>query len=361
MSDQSYVVMPVRADGSPSQKDANEVATAIEASLHERLHPIEHDDNSKSSAEPESDTGKGPLKRAMANSEGLYKYISWEDPIRTIASYFGLLALMCGVHYLHWTQWLLKLGAFSLGAVYLASLVSRSTTSDFVARIRPEYRQVPEPTLNATLGDVHDLVQYVVVQAQKIMYGEELGKTLGAFIGFTTLFWLIKIMTPFDLGILGLSSVYIAPLIVSPGGREIAYAAKVHAQELAHTTAESTKIILQDTKVKASDLSHQAQHAAGEYTSKTQKAASEYTSKTQKAASNWSSKAQDMAGSLSFKTQKATTNAPPSTQSDAGNLPKDSREKFPDAEPRHGNEVQNGDSTAEEEHVYQHHVKEDYE
>ncbi|KAI0536916.1 Reticulon-domain-containing protein [Xylaria digitata] len=350
MSDQSYVVMPVRADGSPSQKDANEVASALEASLHEKLHPAEHEHNQIMTSGPEPNQGNGPLKRAMDNSHSLYKYISWEDPIRTLASYFGLLALMCGIHYFHWTQWFLKLGAFGLGGVYLASLMSRSIASDFVARIRPEYKQVPESTLNATLGDIHDLVQYLVVQIQKIMYGEDLGKTLGAFVGFTTLFWLIKIMSPFDLGILGLSSAYIAPLIVSPGGREIAQAAKVHAQELAHTTAESTKMALQDTKAKASDLSCEAQHVAGEY-----------TSKTQKAASNWSSKAQNMAGSLPFKAQKTAVDASPNTQSILENHSNGPQETAANMESCSGDVAQNGDRAAEKRHIYQHHVQEDSE
>lgn len=48
-----------------------------------------------------------------------------------------------------------------------------------MTRLRPEYKKVPEPALNATLNDLHDLVQYVVVQAQKLLYGEDLEKTFG--------------------------------------------------------------------------------------------------------------------------------------------------------------------------------------
>ncbi|KAI1305545.1 hypothetical protein F5Y03DRAFT_406412 [Xylaria venustula] len=308
MSDQTYVVLPVRADRSDGQQSDKEVATAIEESLQEKLHPTEPEEHD------------GPLKKVIANSDSLYKYLSWDDPVRTLASYLGLLGIMCGVHYLHWTQWFLKLGATGLGVVYLASFVSRSTKSDPVARMRPEYKQVPEPTLNATLKDIHDLVQYLAIQGQKVIYGEDPGKTLGAFFGLTALFWLTKIMTPFNLGILGLSSAYIVPLIASPGGREVAHSAKVHAQELAHTTSESTKGALHDTKAKAADLSGRAQHAAGNLTSRTQKAASNTSSGAQDMAGNMSSGAKNVAGNMSSVAQDMAGNVSSGAKNIAGNV-----------------------------------------
>ncbi|KAI0903889.1 hypothetical protein F4823DRAFT_629041 [Ustulina deusta] len=350
MSEPAYVVMPVRADGSPSQQNERQVAAAIQESLHEKIHTTEHDQDPKPDPEARPEQDGGPLKRVMSNSDSLYKYISWKDPIRTIVSYFWLLGLMYGIHYFHWTQWLLKMGATSLGAVYLASLVSRSTKSDFVARIRPEYRRVPESTLNATLRDIHDLVQYLAIQAQKIMYGEELGKTLGAFVGFTTLFWLIKIMSPFNLAVLGLSSAYIAPLIVSPGGRDIAQCAKVNAQELAHTTAESTKVVLQDTKAKAGDLSCKAQQAAGNF-----------TSKTQKGASSLSSEARSMAGNLSTKAQHAVMNTWPIKKSPSATPTNGTQQNTANEQPRPEKVAQDGKNTVAEQYDQQHHAQNDSE
>ncbi|KAI0453707.1 hypothetical protein F5B21DRAFT_525507 [Xylaria acuta] len=318
MSDTTYVVMPIRGDG-PPQQDSNEVATAIEESLHEKLHPEDHQS-------PE----EGPLKKAMANSDSLYKYISWEDPVRTLTSYFGFLGLLYGVHYLRCTQLLLKMGATALGVISFTSLVSRSTKNDFVTRMRPEYKEVPESTLNATLRDIHDLVQYLVVEAQKIMYGENLGKTFGAFVSFTTLFWLTKILSPFNLEILGLSSAYMIPLLFSPGGREMARNTKFHVQELAHTTAESAEVAVQDGKAKAADLSHKTQKAAGDFTSRTQhtasnissnaqQAAGNLTSKTQQTASNLASDTQQAAGIATAKAQETVSNASSSAQQAAGN------------------------------------------
>lgn len=46
------------------------------------------------------------------------------------------------------------------------------------AQLRPkEYKTFPEPTLNATLKDIHDFVQYAAVQTQRIVFGQDLQKT----------------------------------------------------------------------------------------------------------------------------------------------------------------------------------------
>jgi hypothetical protein len=67
----------------------------------------------------------------------------------------------------------------NLPVVSVTEFASRSFGSDGVlARLRPrQYRKVPESTLNATLKDIHDLVQYSVNQAQRVLFGQDLDKT----------------------------------------------------------------------------------------------------------------------------------------------------------------------------------------
>ena len=66
-----------------------------------------------------------------------------------------------------------------LTAVSLVEYSGRMfSPNTFLARLRPkEYRQVPESILNATLKDVHDLVQYLAVQVQRAIWGQDLGNT----------------------------------------------------------------------------------------------------------------------------------------------------------------------------------------
>ncbi|KAI0408306.1 hypothetical protein F4802DRAFT_406362 [Xylaria palmicola] len=355
MNDSAYVVMPIRADGGPPEQDANEVATALEDTLYEKLHRHGNTgmDPASASMQESQLAREGPLKKVIANSDSLYSYISWEDPVRTLTSYFGLLGLLYGIHYLRCTQLLLKAGAIGLGVIVFTSLLSRSTRSDFFARMRPkEYKQVPEPTLNATLSDVHDLVQYLVVQAQKIVYCEDLQATFSAFMTVTALFWLIKFLSPFNLEILGLSTAYLIPLLTTPSGREAAQTAKVRAQELASVTAENAGVAMRGGKAKAVDLSHGAQHAAGNL-----------LSKTQQTASNMTSGAQNLAGNLTSKSKPEPTGItiPSKTQPVAGNLSTGAQAITMDGQPSVGHAVDKGQSAGAERHVYEYHVKNDAE
>jgi hypothetical protein len=149
------------------------------------------------------------VKRAKTASTSTSAYVSlvpvagsllmmhqWEDPIRTLSSYVVILSLLTGFHMMPLTLWSLKAGAYTFGgttatlwprmhsltwtaAVSVAEFVSRSFGPDtFLSRLRPKpYREVPERILNATLKDIHDFTQYSVVQGQKVMFGQDLGKT----------------------------------------------------------------------------------------------------------------------------------------------------------------------------------------
>ncbi len=87
MSDPAYVVMPVRADGSPAQQNERQgevarigrylspqltylclVAAAIQESLHEKIHTAEHDQDPKPDPEARPEQDGGPLKRVMCRT-----------------------------------------------------------------------------------------------------------------------------------------------------------------------------------------------------------------------------------------------------------------------------------------------------
>jgi hypothetical protein len=84
-----------------------------------------------------------------------------------------------------------------------------------------------------------------------------------AFLGFTALFWLMKVASPFSLAVLSLSSLYVAPLINSPQGRAIAQDAAAQGKELASATAEKGNLLAEDSKAKAMELSSKARETTG--------------------------------------------------------------------------------------------------
>ncbi|KAF7521181.1 hypothetical protein G7054_g12543 [Neopestalotiopsis clavispora] len=209
----------------------------------------------------------GPLKKAMAHTDSLYKYLDWENPLRTVGSYVGAASLLLGLHYFPLTSLLLKAVATVLGVMSVAAFAGQSfnNTNDANPRTRNErrtYTKVPEATLNATLRDIHDFVQYAVVEAQRILFGEDLSKTLAAFAGTTALYWFIKVLSPFGLTFLGLTSVYIGTLIASPRGRAATRAAGRRASDATSAAAQRGKAFARSGKKQAVDMSSQAQQSA---------------------------------------------------------------------------------------------------
>ncbi|EUC43517.1 hypothetical protein COCMIDRAFT_100706 [Bipolaris oryzae ATCC 44560] len=321
MSMQNVIVVPVAGEGArqPGQ-DTTEIASTIQHALEESAHP----------KQPQP----GPLKQIIAHQESLYQYINWDDPTRTLGSYIGVLSLLFGAHYLPLTQMALKGGVTALGLVSVTESASRMLGNrSLSAQLRPkEYKTFPEPTLNATLKDIHDFVQYAAVQAQRIVFGQDLQKTFASFLGLTALYWLIKVVSPFWLAVLAVTSVYAAPLITSPRGREIAREAGTNAQELAAAATHNGRMLAHDASANAQKLANTetgraatnsissgAQEVANQGNALAQKGkqtASDLSSQAKSTASDLSSKAQGTASSVSNSAtgslkhaQKASSNA----------------------------------------------------
>jgi hypothetical protein len=85
---------------------------------------------------------------------------------------------------------------YDLSVISITEFASRLFGPDtFLARLRPkEYKKVPESTLNATLKDIHDFVQYAVVQVQRIMFGQDLDKTFA--VSCSPRIWIVRINEP---------------------------------------------------------------------------------------------------------------------------------------------------------------------
>ncbi|KAF5678676.1 hypothetical protein FHETE_1117 [Fusarium heterosporum] len=283
------------------------------------FQPVIADDNSHSQFNPER-RRSGPLKEIVAQQDSLYKYISWEDPARTIGSYFAALGFLLAVHHLRLTQLALKYGAIGLGVMSLAEFAGRSFGPDnFVSRLRPrQYKTVPESTLNATLKDIHDFVQYSVVKIQRIIFADELDKTVIAFALTSSLYVLCQFMTPFGITILGLTTIYIIPLVTSPRGRDIARDGMARASEISSAAVDQASTLAQDSKVTVSNLTARAQDAASNLTTSAQNTASNLTSSAQSTASNLTSSAQETAGNLR---QRAVNILPGGSQSNTESRP----------------------------------------
>ena len=72
-----------------------------------------------------------------------------------------------------------------------------------------------------------------------------------AFFGFTAMYWLIKLASPFTLLVLSLTSLFIAPLVVPTRGRAVAHDARVRAEELANPVVDDGKALANGIEAEA--------------------------------------------------------------------------------------------------------------
>lgn len=125
-------------------------------------------------------------------------------------------------------------------------------------------------------------------------------------------------MTPFGITILGLTTIYIVPLVTSPRGRGIARDGVARAQEISSAAVDQASTIAQNGKTTASNLAAQAQDAASNLSTNAQDTASNLTSRAQDTASNLTSRAQDTAGDLR---RRAVNMVPGSNQNNTETRP----------------------------------------
>jgi hypothetical protein len=221
-----------------------------------------------------------------------------------------------------------------LSVVSVTEFVSRSFSANSLStRLRPkEYKKIPESTLNATLKDIHDLIQHAVVQAQRIFFGQDLDKSFAvsydspsslskygsitpyitfeltnqqAFLGFTGLYWLVLFVPPFWLTVMGLTSIFVAPLIFSPQGRGVAHDASVHAQELANLASEKGRVLAQNSKVMAAELSSSGKRTAADLSSSGKQTVADLSSSGNQTAAEISSKTKQTVADLSSSGKQA--------------------------------------------------------
>ena len=92
-----------------------------------------------------------------------------------------------------------------------------------------------------------------------------------AFLGFTAMYWLIGMASPFALSLLGLTSLYLAPLVLSPQSRELASAVAQDGasavKDLANAAADGGKSVIDSGKATVNNGINMTSNMASNMTS----------------------------------------------------------------------------------------------
>ncbi len=91
-------------------------------------------------------------------------------------AYATITTVIFSVRYLDVFRWFFKLTWMVLAITIAAEVAGKTLMSQgFATQLRPrKYYTVPKETLDAMIGDVHELINFFVIETQRILFAENL-------------------------------------------------------------------------------------------------------------------------------------------------------------------------------------------
>ena len=178
--------------------------------------------------------------------------------------------------------------------------------SGFASQLRPrKYYTLPKESVDQALEDVHELLNFFVLETQRILFAESLYKTVTAFLAALSGYLLIKIVPSWGLALIGTTVLYIAPFVYI-NNREMIDAQIHSATDIINKQTHQIREVAGHHTARASET---VKSYAGDYTAKAQEMLSSARQGSVNAASNLSHKASATANSVPNQASSAAKQA----------------------------------------------------
>ncbi|KIW66277.1 hypothetical protein, variant [Phialophora macrospora] len=144
-----------------------------------------------------------------------YTLLSWKNKRATGITFVSAITFIFAVRYLPIVRYVIKLTWMSLGVVTIAEASSKALMGSSVASsLRPRrYYKIPKETLEASLDDLENLINFFVIEIQRIVFAENIPVTAAAFLTAFITYYLIKIVPFWGMALIATSVMFLAPLI----------------------------------------------------------------------------------------------------------------------------------------------------
>lgn len=144
-----------------------------------------------------------------------FNLLSWKNPRATGVTFASFIALIFASRYLPIIRLFLKGTWTILGVVTLAEAAAKFTIGSSVAgHVRPRrYYKIPKETLEATLDDVEQLINFFVIEAQRIVFAENIPNTALAFTASFLSYYLIKLLPAWGFTLFATCVTFLVPLV----------------------------------------------------------------------------------------------------------------------------------------------------
>ncbi|KAK1147524.1 hypothetical protein N8T08_000865 [Aspergillus melleus] len=188
----------------------------------------------------------------------LYSLLSWEQPRATAASFATVVTFIFAARYLPLLRWVFKFTYVALGFTTAAEIGGRVLFSQgLVKNFRPrKYYTVPKETLEGVMEDIEQLLDFVLLEFQRILFAENIVHTVAAFFAAFSAYWLIKFLPFWGLSLLAATIAYIGPLVYM-SNREVIDAQIEHVQGIVESHAHQLKDLAEERAFRATGIVQQ--------------------------------------------------------------------------------------------------------
>ncbi|KAF2099291.1 hypothetical protein NA57DRAFT_38341, partial [Rhizodiscina lignyota] len=208
-----------------------------------------------------------------------YRLLSWKNPRATGISFVSAVVFIFMCRYLNILRYIFR-GLYTvLGITAAAEVVGKSVFGNgFTSQIRPKrYMTIPKESLERFTDDVEQLINFFVIEFQRIVFAENIYVTVGAFFSAFISYYLIKWLPVWGLSLLATCLLYLCPLIY------------IQNKELIDAQLNQANDLM-------SKQAAQVREMTGQYTSKAGEQMRTYATQAQKQAQGLMGQAKQKAG-----------------------------------------------------------------
>ncbi|KAF4624842.1 hypothetical protein G7Y89_g13326 [Cudoniella acicularis] len=199
--------------------------------------------------------------------------LSWNNPRASGIAYASIVLFIFAARYLDILRYAFKITWMTLGVTVLAEASGKALLSHgLTSQIRPrKYYTVSKSTLDSLIGDVHELINFFVIESQRILFVENVFASAAAFLGAFFSYYLIKVVPFWGLSLIATSVLFLSPLVY-----------KTNKEIIDHYLAQTADVVNQQTE----QVKQLASRQAAQATEITKQYVGDYSHKAQELISN---------------------------------------------------------------------------
>jgi hypothetical protein len=197
-----------------------------------------------------------------------YELLSWKNPRASAIALGSIISAIFVGRYVDIYRRILQLTWMALGITVSAEAAGKFLLNKGLATsFRPrQYYTVSRETLESWMGDLTELINFVVIESQRILFVENISASFGvAFLSFLT-YHLTKIVPYWGLAIMGTLLAFIAPLVYVTNQELIDHHLKNAGEVIDAQTAQVRSV----AQKQAESVTAIGKQYAGDYTGKVQ-------------------------------------------------------------------------------------------